>query len=83
MMLLPNWRRVMRYAWSVRFAVLAGLFSGLEIILPLFVDTIPRGPFAILSLVAAVAGAVARVVPQPLIERRKHPRKPGEAADYD
>ena len=83
MTLVQNWRRVLRFGWSVRFIALSGLLSGLELVLPLFSDSIPRGPFAALSLLAAVSGAIARVVVQPRIERRATPRKPGASADYD
>ncbi|ESY35397.1 hypothetical protein NKK48_01645 [Mesorhizobium sp. C386A] len=30
----PDWYKTLRYAWSVRFIALAGLFSGLEALLP-------------------------------------------------
>jgi hypothetical protein len=85
MNLIDDWRRVVRTAWSIRLIALAGLFSGLDAILPLFVADLPRGIFAALSLVAAMGGAWARVVQQPKMERRAKPRaKPDhERADYD
>lgn len=83
MILLQNWRRVLRFGWSVRFIALSGLLSGLELVLPLFSDSIPRGLFAISSVATAIAATVARVVVQPRIERRAKPRKPGASADYD
>lgn len=85
MTLVQNWRRLLVMAWSVRLIVLAGLMSGLEVVLPMFVDSMPRNVFAALSLLAAVGAAVARFVVQPKIERRKAPRKPldPERADYD
>lgn len=83
MQLLPDWRRVLRQAWSVRLVVLSGLFAGAEMALPLFMDSMPRNLFAGLSMVAAIGGAVARVVAQPKMERRKAPRTPGSVADYD
>jgi hypothetical protein len=33
--LVANWRRVLRYAWSIRLMLFAGLLSGLELVLPL------------------------------------------------
>jgi len=83
MTLVQNWRRVLRFGWSVRFIALSGLLSGLELVLPLFSDSIPRGLFAVASVLTAIAATIARVVVQPQIERRATPRKPGEAADYD
>ncbi len=74
MNLIPDWRRVLRKAWSLRLMVLAAVLSGVEVVLPLFVDAMPRGVFAGLSLLTAVGGAVARVVAQPKMERRSKPR---------
>lgn len=65
MRLGTQWRLVLRKSWSVRWIALAGLLSGAEVILPLFVDAIPRAWFAGLSM-AATAGAIwARVLVQP------------------
>lgn len=73
-MLIPDWKRILRRAWSLRLMVLSGLLSGCEVILPLFVDALPRNVFAGLAMLAAIAGAVARVVAQPAMERRSAPR---------
>lgn len=62
--LYPNWKEIARRAWSIRFLVLAGVLSGLEVILPFFSDEIPRNLFAILSFVAVTAAFVARLVVQ-------------------
>ena len=64
MRLIGDWRHVLKHAWSIRFIVLAALLSGVEIVLPMFDDTMPRGLFAVLTLVVTVAAAVARLVPQ-------------------
>lgn len=49
---------MLRYAWSIKLVVLAGLLSGAEIALPLIreVVDVPRGLFAAASF-AATAGA--------------------------
>lgn len=65
MELLPDWKKVARRAWSVRLAIIAALFSGAEVVLPLFMDALPRDLFAILSFVTVVGAAFARVVAQP------------------
>ena len=65
MTLKQNWRDIFRKAWSIRLGVLAGLFSAAEVILPLFVDTMPRHIFAVLSFVAVMGAVVARLVAQP------------------
>ena len=64
MQFYPNWKELIRRAWSIRFLVLAGILSGLEVILPYFSDEIPRNLFAILSFVAVSAAFVARLVAQ-------------------
>jgi hypothetical protein len=64
MQLYDNWREILRRSWSLRFIILAGVLSGLEIILPLFMDVIPRNTFALLSFVAVSAAFVARLVAQ-------------------
>lgn len=65
MRLYSDWKRILRKAWSIRLAALAGLFSGAEVVLPLFADAVPRNVFALLSFVAVVGAVVARLVAQP------------------
>lgn len=62
--LIPQWKQVLIHAWSVRFLALAGLLSGCEIVLPLFIDDIPRNTFIVLVVFVSVAGLIARVVSQ-------------------
>lgn len=66
MKLVANWREVLRYAWSIRLLVLAGLLSGVEVALPLIngVLPIPAGIFAGLSFVVVALAFVARIVAQ-------------------
>lgn len=59
-----DWQEILRRAWSVRFMVLAALLSGVEIVLPLFVDSFSRGTFAALSFVSVGAALIARVIAQ-------------------
>ncbi|MUZ74226.1 hypothetical protein GOZ90_16180 [Agrobacterium vitis] len=64
--LLPEWRRVLKHAWSIRLNLLAGFFAGMEIALPI-VDqwfSIPRGMFAALSGFTTMASTIARLVAQ-------------------
>ena len=65
MELLPDWKRIARRAWSIRLSIIAAMLSGAEVVLPLFIDVLPRNLFASLSFVAGVGAAVARVVSQP------------------
>lgn len=66
MHLLPNWRDVLRRAWSVRLMILAGILSGLEVALP-FTEgwlPVPVGVFAALSAVMTCIAFIARLVAQ-------------------
>ena len=63
--LLPDWPRILQKAWSIRLTLLAGLFSAAEVILPLFIDVLPRHLFVVLAFAAIVGAAVARLVAQP------------------
>ncbi len=63
-MLIWNWKTVLKKAWSLRLALVAGLFSAAEAILPLFMADLPRGLFAVLSAITIVASAVSRLVAQ-------------------
>lgn len=65
MELLPDWKKIARRAWSFRLAIIAALLSGAEVVLPLFIDVLPRNLFASLSFVSVVGAALARVVSQP------------------
>ena len=64
MKLIDDWKKILKKAWSVRLLVIAGLLSGVEIILPLLVDSFPKGVFAALSFVFTAAAFVARIVAQ-------------------
>jgi hypothetical protein len=64
MKLYDNWKDILRRAWSIRLMLLAGLLSGCEVILPLFIDAMPRNVFAILSMMAVSGAFVARLVAQ-------------------
>ena len=85
MNLVPEWKWLIRKTWSIRLVILSAVLSGIELILPLFVDTIPRNVFAALSMCSAIAAGIARVVAQPKMERRSKPRGKfdGARADYD
>lgn len=64
MMLLPDWQRILRKAWSIRLMILAGLLSAAEAVLPFFADDLPRGLFAGLSGVTIMAAFIARLMAQ-------------------
>lgn len=60
----PDWKLVLKRAWSMRFMLLASVFLGIEAVLPLFVDRFPRGIFAVLTFLSIVGAAVSRVILQ-------------------
>jgi hypothetical protein len=66
MNLVDDWKYVLKRAWSIRLMLLAGLFSGLEIALPILdgILPIPRGVFAALSGTTTAAAFVARLLAQ-------------------
>jgi len=64
MKLYSNWKQILRQAWSIRFMLIAGLLSAIEVIFPFFADQLPRGLFAALSGIFVGAAFMARLVAQ-------------------
>jgi len=62
--LIPEWRKVLNRAWSVKFSLLAGLLGAAEVALPIFSDSIPRGLFASASALVALLTPLTRVLAQ-------------------
>lgn len=65
MKLLADWKKVLRKAWSVRFAVLSATLSGIEIGVQLLASARPTPYFAMAAAVSSMAAGIARVVAQP------------------
>lgn len=64
MQLYENWKSILKKAWSIKLMFFAGVFSGVEAILPLFQESFPRGVFASLSIVTVTAAFVSRLIAQ-------------------
>jgi hypothetical protein len=64
MKLYSNWKEILVKAWSIRLMLMAGVLSGIEVVLPLFHDSIPKNIFAALSLVFVTLAFVSRLVAQ-------------------
>lgn len=66
MTLLPNWREVLRKAWSIKFMVLAAVMSGAEVVMSILEpsNTLPAGIFAALAGVVTSVALVARLLAQ-------------------
>ena len=64
--LVPDWKVVLRHAWSVRLMIIAALLSGLEVALPLLQGFLPIRPgiFALLTSLVVAGAFVARFVVQ-------------------
>lgn len=54
--LIPDWKRVLRRAWSIRLMLLAGLLSGLEAILPIVMDALPWPRWLASTVISLVVG---------------------------
>lgn len=67
--LIPDWHHVLRRAWSMRLAALAGVLTAAEAILPLFAADLPRGLFSSLSAIAIAGAMIARLVAQKELQR--------------
>lgn len=61
-----DWRKLIRYAWSIRLLGIAGIFSGFEVALPFLQNVlpVPLGVFAGLSALATGGAFVARLLAQ-------------------
>lgn len=73
MHLYTNWKTIIRKAWSIKFIILAGLLSAMEVILPLYIEDMNRGLFAFLSFVATSGAFISRLVAQKSIKENDEP----------
>lgn len=71
MRLHPDWKKILRKAWSIKLIILAGFFSGAELALPYLEGLIPvqRGLLALCSFVAANGAFVFRLLAQKDMEK--------------
>lgn len=56
--LYPNWKTILKKAWSLRFMALSGLCSGLILILPFYQSDIPRNEFSLLMVLCSILSPV-------------------------
>jgi hypothetical protein len=63
-MLIPDWKPVLKKAWSVRLMAIASVLSGCEAILPFAGDLLPRGSFAGLSFLIVTGALLSRFIAQ-------------------
>lgn len=68
--LLPDWRWVLRYAWSVRLLFLAAVLTGGEAAIAVLTafsvapSWLPPGALAVLAFAVSMAALVARFIAQ-------------------
>ncbi|MCX5581310.1 hypothetical protein [Kaistia terrae] len=65
-MLVPNWRAVLRYAWSLKLILLIAAIQGLDAAMPLIglALPIPAGWLAVITTILAILAAFSRLIPQ-------------------
>jgi len=61
---VDNWKETAKKAWSLRFMAVAAVLEVASIFLPLYIDSLPRVYFAIVSLAVIMGAMVARLVAQ-------------------
>lgn len=64
MTLLPDWKRILRKAWSMRLMAVAAFFAGCEAVLPFVNDVLAPRPMAIIAFVVVVMAMVTRLMMQ-------------------
>lgn len=65
MKLYPHWKTIVRKSWALRFMALGIAGEGAQAVLPLYVEDIPRGTFALLTVLAITAAMISRLIYQP------------------
>ncbi|MBU3640508.1 hypothetical protein [Polynucleobacter sp. Fuers-14] len=61
-MLHPDWKYILRKAWSLKFIALSGLCSGLVLVLPFYQLDLPRNTFSLLLVFCSVLAPVFSVM---------------------
>lgn len=69
---VPEWRRVLRYSWSIRASIVSALFSGAEVAMQFLAPDRPSLVFAATVFLLSVAATGFRLLYQP----RMHDAKP-------
>lgn len=64
MQLITGWQQILKKAWSVKLIAIAGILSGLELLLPMYGPDLPRQWYAIATLLITALALVARLVAQ-------------------
>jgi len=62
--IIPTWKKTLRYAWSLRLAALAGLFSVGEVVIAYYPDLLPRGAMAGAAGICTLGSIITRFIIQ-------------------
>ena len=62
MKLNPEWKYILRKAWSMKFIALSGLCSGLVLVLPFYQADLPRNTFSALIVFCSVFAPIFSVL---------------------
>lgn len=63
--LVPEWRFILRHAWSIRLILLAGILTGVESVLPFIAPgAVPDAVLSGLTLAVVASAFVARLLAQ-------------------
>jgi hypothetical protein len=62
--IIGNWKSTLKYAWSIKFAVLSGVCSAGEVVITYFPDSLPRGAMAGFAGAFALIGIISRFIMQ-------------------
>lgn len=69
---IPDWRKVLEQAWSVRLAFLAATFSAAEVALPFFTPFFPPKTMAVMAVLASTGAVIARIWAQPAMHKESN-----------
>lgn len=62
--LYPNWKTILRKAWSVRLLSIAAVLSGCEAVFPYCQAAVPHAAFITINFLLVAGAFVARLVAQ-------------------
>lgn len=74
MNLVPDWRRVLRHAWSIHLNIVAALLLAVQIaepFLPVVKSLAPEPYASVITLIVNIAAIIARLVKQRSVSHGK------------
>ncbi|MEO5698542.1 MAG: hypothetical protein ABIQ60_15580 [Burkholderiaceae bacterium] len=65
--LIPNWRAVLKHAWSYKLAILASALTAVDLSMQAFASTSPSPWILVLATLSSLAASGARFINQPKV----------------